>query len=136
MHAGCRTPLGGKGKVVEIDETFLGGKVYGKGVKAAIRNKVKVLGIVERNGRVHLQTIADGKAGTLRPIFQSKLDPRTSKVVSDGATNYESIFNPAKLEQFKHEDDFATKGELSAKTIEGAFSLFKRGVIGSYHHLS
>jgi transposase-like protein len=129
-------PLGGQGKTVEIDEAFLGGKKHGKGVKAGVQSKVRLLGIAERNGRVHLQRITDGKAGTLRPIFQSKLDPATDKIVSDGATNFGAIFNPERIDQFKHKDDFAEKGELTAKTVEGAFSLFKRGIIGSYHHLS
>jgi len=130
MNAG---PLGGEGKVVEIDETFLGKKQTGK---RGVGRKIRVLGMAERNGRVHLQRIQDGKAGTLRVIFENKLDPATEKVVSDGAPTYEAIFNPAKHEPHTHEDDFAEKGELTAKTIEGAFSLFKRGVIGSYHHLS
>jgi transposase-like protein len=128
--------LGGQGQVVEIDETFLGGKTKGKGVKGGVQSKIRVLGIAERGGKIHLQRISDGKAGTLRPIFQTKLEPTTSKIVSDGATNFAAIFNPSRIDQFKHQDDFAAKGELTAKTIEGAFSLFKRGVIGSYHHLS
>jgi len=129
-------PLGGSGKVIEIDETFLGGKKHGKGVKEGVQAKIRVLGIAERNGRVHLQRIVDGKAGTLRPIFESKLNPATDMVVTDGATNFTAIFHPARMEQHKHQDDFARDGELAAKTVEGAFSLFKRGVIGSYHHLS
>ncbi len=129
-------PLGGQGKVIEIDETFLGGKKLGKGVKAAKDAKIRVLGIAERNGRVHLQRIKDGKAGALRVIFESKIDPTTKAVVTDGAPVFASIFNPAKHHAFKHEEDFAERGELTAKTVEGAFSLFKRGVIGSYHHLS
>jgi transposase-like protein len=71
-------PLGGKGKTIEIDETFLGGKIRGKGVKGGVQSKVRVLGIAERNGRVHLQKVEDGKAGTLRPIFQAKLDPASA----------------------------------------------------------
>lgn len=130
------TKLGGPGKTVEIDETFLGGRIRGKGVKGGVQAKVRVLGIAERNGRVHMQRISDGKAATLRPIFQTKLDPNTKKLVSDGATNFAAIFNPERIEQFKHSEDFAAQGELTAKTVEGAFSLFKRGVIGSYHHLS
>jgi transposase-like protein len=129
-------PLGGSGKVIEIDETFLGGRVKGKGTKAGKDAKVRVLGIAERNGRIHLQRIQDGKAGTLRVIFEKKLDPATDKVVSDGAVSYESIFSPARHDRRTHEQDFAEKDDLSAKTVEGAFSLFKRGVIGSYHHLS
>lgn len=129
-------PLGGEGKIVEIDEAFLGGKSKGQSMKKVFEKKVRILGIAERGGRVHLQRIQDGKAGTLRVIFQQKLDPTTDKVVSDGALSYESIFSPDRHERRKHEDDFAEKGELTAKTVEGAFSLFKRGVIGSYHHLS
>src|SRR5579864_7862434 len=52
------TTLGGPGKTIEIDETFLGGKTRGKGVKGGVDSKVRVLGIAERNGRVHLQRIS------------------------------------------------------------------------------
>jgi transposase-like protein len=128
-------PLGGVGKVVEVDEAFIGGRTKGKGMKKAFEKKVRILGIAERGGRVHLQRVQDGKAGTLRPIFQSKLTEGT-QIVSDGALNFGAIFNPEYIEQHKHDEDFAEKGELTAKTVEGAFSLFKRGVIGSYHHLS
>ena len=118
-------PLGGIGKVIEIDETFLGGKKTGKGVKAAVRSKIRVLGIAERNGRVHLQRIKDGKAGTLRTVFEKTIDPKTDMVVADGATNIAAIINPARLEQHKHQDDFEREGKLAAQTVEGAFSLFK-----------
>ena len=130
------SPLGGSGKVIEIDETFLGGKKLGKGVKAGKAAKVRVLGIAERSGRIHLQKVQDGKAGTLRAVFEQKLDPATDKVVSDGAQSYEAIFQPHRHERRTHAQDFEEFDELSAKTVEGAFSLFKRGVIGSYHHLS
>src|SRR5208282_5502783 len=46
-------PLGGQSKVVEIDETFIGGKTRRKGVGAGRAAKISVLGIAERNGRVH-----------------------------------------------------------------------------------
>jgi transposase-like protein len=129
-------PLGGQGKVIEVDEAFIGGKTKGKGHKKAFEKKVRILGIAERGGKVHLQKIQDGKAGTLRAIFEKKLDPTTPVVVSDDAPVFASIFQPERHFAFKHEDDFSERGELTAKTVEGAFSLFKRGVIGSYHHLS
>jgi len=47
-----------------------------------------------------------------------------------------SLFPTEKDEIASHKDELRTKGELSTKTVEGAFSLFKRGVIGSYHHLT
>ncbi len=54
--------LGGPGKIVEVDETFVGGKMRRKGVKAGKDAKIAVLGIAERGGRVHLQTIENTKA--------------------------------------------------------------------------
>jgi transposase-like protein len=88
------SPLGGSGKMVEVDEAFIGGKKTRKGVKAGKDAKIRILGIAERGGRVHLQKIQDGKAGTLRVVFEKKLDPTTPIVVSDGSPNYASIFQP------------------------------------------
>src|ERR1017187_10680111 len=73
--------LGGPGKIVEVDETFIGGKQRGKGLKAAHDAKVKVLGIAERGGRIHLQTIPNTKALTIRPILESRVSPDTDKIV-------------------------------------------------------
>jgi transposase-like protein len=129
-------PIGGEGKIIEIDETFIGGKTRRKGIKAAFDHKVKVLGIAEQGGRIHLQKLDDTKLKTLRPIFQEKIDPKTEKIVTDGAVVYDAIFQPAKHEVRIHKNEIWETGSVSAKTIEGAFSLFKRGVIGSYHHLS
>jgi transposase-like protein len=129
-------PIGGTGKVIEIDETFIGGKTKRKGIKAAYDRKVKVLGIAEQGGRIYLQKLDDSKLKTLRPIFENKIDQKTEKVVTDGAVVYEAMFQPAKHEVKIHKDELWETGSISAKTIEGAFSLFKRGVIGSYHHLS
>ncbi len=129
-------PLGSKDQVVEIDETFIGGKKLRKGVKAGKEAKIAVLGMVEHNGRVHMQRVENVKAETLRPVLEAKLSTNASKVVTDSASAYGWILPAAKHEQVSHKDELREFGELSTKTIEGAFSLFKRGVIGSYHHLS
>ncbi len=133
-------PLGGQGQVVEIDETYLGGKKLRKGVKAAKDAKISILGIAERNGRVHMQRISNAKAATLKPILQAKVSPNASQVVTDGHPTYgwvvPSIVPVAQHKVINHKSELDEFGELSAKTVEGAFSLFKRGVIGSYHHLS
>jgi transposase-like protein len=129
-------PLGGQGKVVEIDETYLGGRKLRKGVKAGKDAKIAVLGIAERGGRVHLQTISNAKAASIKPILDAKLSPDTKEVVTDSASVYTSLIPANKHTEVSHKDELEQFGELSTKTIEGAFSLFKRGVIGSYHHLS
>ena len=133
-------PLGGQGQVLEIDESYLGGKKLRKGVKAGKDAKIAILGIAERGGRVHMQRISNAKAATLKPILQEKVSPNTKQVVTDGAPVYghviPSIVPVSQHKVADHKKELDEFGELSAKTIEGAFSLFKRGVIGSYHHLS
>jgi transposase-like protein len=133
-------PLGGQGQVLEIDESYLGGKKTRKGVKAGKDAKIAILGIAERGGRVHMQRISNAKAATLKPILQEKVSPNTKQIVTDGHPTYVNIIpSIVPVSQHKvadHKKELEEFGELSAKTVEGAFSLFKRGVVGSYHHLS
>lgn len=130
------SPLGGQGQIVEVDETFIGGKKLRKGVKAGKDAKISVLGMVERGGRVHMQTIENCKAATLRPILQENLSPNVKTVLTDSASAYSFILPKDKHVEANHRVELDMFGETSMKTIEGAFSLFKRGVIGSYHKLS
>jgi transposase-like protein len=129
-------PLGGQGQIVEIDETFLGGRKLRKGVKAGKDAKVAVLGIAERNGRVHLQRISNTKAASMKPVLDAKLSPNAGKVVTDSAVAYSFVIPAEKHQPVNHKQELREFGETSTRTIEGAFSLFKRGVIGSYHKLS
>ena len=129
-------PLGSEGQVIEIDETFIGGKKLRKGVKAGKDAKVAVLGIVEKNGRIHMQKIDNARAASIRPILDAKLSPNASQVITDAASVYTALLPAEKHKETSHKDELREDGELSAKTIEGAFSLFKRGLIGSYHKLS
>jgi len=129
-------PLGGQGQVVEIDETFLGGRKLRKGVKAGKDAKIAVLGIAERNGRVHLQRISNVKAASIKTVLDAKLSPNVGRVITDSASAYTAILPAEKHVEVNHKEELRTLGELSTKTVEGTFSLFKRGVIGSYHHLS
>ena len=129
-------PMGSKGQVIENDETFIGGKKRRKGVQAGRDNKVPVLGIVEHNGRVHMQRVENTKAESLRPILKEKVSENAKQIVTDSAAVYSWLLPRDKHKEVSHKEELETKNELSTKTIEGAFSLFKRGVIGSYHHLS
>lgn len=131
------SPLGGQGKVVEIDETYVGGKKRRRGVKAGKDAKIAVLGIAERNGRVHLQTIDNAKAMSIGPVLESRLSPNTDKVVTDAASVYAALIPAEKHEAGVHRDELLEKGFIfSTRTIESAFSLFKRGIVGSYHKMS
>jgi transposase-like protein len=129
------TILGGEGKTVEIDETQIGGRVAGSGVKAGQANKRIVIGIVERGGRVHMQTIKDVKKESIKAVLDVKLSPETATVVTDGASAYGWILPPEKHQAGNHRAEKRERKGISNQTIEGAFSLFKRGLVGSYHKL-
>jgi transposase-like protein len=129
--------LGGPGTVVEIDESFVGGKKRRQGVKAGKDAKIKVLGIAERGGRVHMQIIESTKAIAIRPVLESRLHPDTEKVVTDEHSAYNWTIPEEKHEAHSHKDELHDKGFISStRTIETAFSLFKRGIVGSYHKMS
>lgn len=129
--------IGGPGKVVEIDESFVGGKQRGKGLKAAKDAKVMVLGLAERGGRIHLQTIENAKALTIRPVLEAKLDPDTDGVFTDARTSYSRVIPPEKHKETSHKQELEDDGFItSTRYIESAFSLFKRAIVGSYHKMS
>jgi transposase-like protein len=129
--------LGGPGVVVEVDETFVGGKMRRKGLHAAKDAKVTVLGIAERGGRVHLQTIENSKAMSIRPVLESRLRPDTDRIVTDSAAAYDKTIPEDKHERRSHKQELDDEGFIrSTRSIETAFSLFKRGLVGSYHKMS
>ena len=74
-------PLGSEGQTVEIDEVFIGGKKRGRGVKAAKDSKIKVLGMVERNGRIRLKVVPNTKncpTTTFKPTWTSSAGATTA----------------------------------------------------------
>jgi transposase-like protein len=128
-------PLGGQGQIVEIDESFVGGRAAGKGVYAGMNTKVKVLGIAERGGRVHLQKVNNSQKSSLKPVIDAHLSPNVKEVRTDGAALYSFLIPTGKHVPTNHREELRKNGQVSNKTIEGAFSLFKRGIVGSYHKI-
>jgi transposase-like protein len=127
-------PLGSEGQVIEVDESFIGGTTPRVGSKEAKRRKVKVLGIAERGGRVYLRKIKDLKRESIVPILDATISPDASAIHTDGAKRYKGMIPREKHIRGNHAEELKT-GPVSNPTIEGAFSLFKRGVVGSYHKL-
>lgn len=137
-------PLGGAGKVVEADETFVGGKEgnkhahkrnnYGRGPAG----KQAVVTLVERDGRARSFHVANVNAKTLRPMLVTNVD-RASWLMTDDNSVYRHLGR-----EFRHHSAVAHSlgeyvrgaGGVHSNTAENFFSIFKRGVIGTYHHLS
>ena len=122
---------------VEIDETYIGGKQ--KGHKRKLKNKDVVLGIRQRGGPLRLVQVKDNKQGTLYEVIAQHMDKGVEKIMTDdtGAYNFRlTKFHRAKHSKIRHSYGEYVKGEIHTNTVENAFSLLKRAVIGTYHQLS
>ena len=81
-----------------------------------------------------MKKIKNLKLETIAPILDATVSPNTSSVRTDGSTRYVNLIPRGKHLRGNHTEELKT-GPVSNPTIEGAFSLFKRGVVGSYHKL-
>jgi transposase-like protein len=126
---------------VEIDETYVGGKVKGHGVKAGRDNKAPVVTLVERNGEARSFHVANVNAANLKPIIKESVHG-WSEVVTDDAVVYPFVLKGqvASHDTVNHSQEEYVRKEggksIHTNTVEGFFSLLKRGVYGTFHHLS
>ncbi|MGD9538331.1 MAG: IS1595 family transposase [Alphaproteobacteria bacterium] len=134
-------PLGGEGKAVEADETYIGGKEKNKHRRkrtSAVGGMGKEIAfaLVERGGKVRSQHVPDVSAATLRPILVAQID-RASFLVTDDAGQYRHVREdfPAH-ETVNHGIGEYVRGEAHSNTVENYFSILKRGITGTYHHVS
>jgi transposase-like protein len=135
------TPMSG---VVEIDETWIGGKAIRRFKKTPKPAKEMVLAIRERStktkkGRVRYFHVPDGKRTTLQPILDKHIDPWTDRVITDDSAVYDfAISTHAKNHRkVNHSREWVVPGSrIHTNTVESSFSLLKRGLIGSFHRVS
>ena len=92
--------------------------------------------LVERGGTVRSHHVPAVDARTLRPVLQAQLD-KASWLMTDGEGQYR-ILGPmfAKHEVVNHGLGEYVRGEAHTNTVEGYFSILKRGIVGTYHHVS
>lgn len=133
-------PLGGKGKTVEIDETFIGKPdqvfVNGKGWqgKRGTATKRKVLTMVERGGRAVSVKVDDLTQQTLKTII-GKHVVLDSTLNTDEAQHYKALGKNFDGHQaVNHGNEEYARGETTTNTVEGFFGIFKRGMKGVYQH--
>lgn len=136
MQEPSGSKIGGPGSTVAVDEMFVGGRKRFSGGGMRKGSKTAVLGIAEHNGSVHMEVVSGVKLLAVRKVIADKLDPETSKVITDGRPLYRGVFPKAKHSQGNHQEELKDKTWTSTYAIEGVFSLFKRGIIGQYHYLS
>jgi transposase-like protein len=120
---------------VEVDETYVGGKAP-RGT-AKYNNKSPVLAMVERGGRVRTKVLADVTAKSLQRAIVENVD-RRSRIMTDEHKGYTGIGRAFEggHETVKHSAYEYVRGDVSTNTVEGYFSLVKRGLNGIYHSVS
>ena len=136
-----RGSLGGKGKIVEADETFIGGKEKNKHrnkraqVMGGTFGKEAAFSLVERNGRVRSHHVPNVGTDTLRSILVAQLDKDTF-LMTDSAGQYFNMHRDFQHEQVNHRIGEYVRGNAHTNTVESYFAVLKRGITGTYHHVS
>jgi len=135
--------LGGDGKTAEADETYVGGREKNKHAHKRIPKKGKgptagkeaVFSLVERDGSVRSFHLPDVKGDTLRGIVKAHLDGKTVVYTDDNHTTQYAVKGYAG-EAVNHSIGEYVRGPAHTNTIENYFSILKRGIVGTYHHVS
>lgn len=142
MATAERLPLTG---TVEMDETYIGGRERG-GKRGRGSDKEIVLGIRQRGGDLRFFHAEDVKSGTLAKYVQEHISGNVEVIVTDDSSSYPRALDDAapplfgnmrtKHKTVKHSAGEYVAGDIHTNTVESAFSLLKRGIVGSWHKVS
>ena len=129
-------PMGGAGEIVEVDETFIGNngryKMFWK--MRGNQHKHVVLTLVQRNGGARSFHVERASAREIIPLVQANIDKETS-IATDEAKHYSTLKNEfAAHRTVNHSRKEYVRGKVHTNTVEGYFSIFKRGMRGVYQH--
>lgn len=134
MRSDDFTPLGGAGKIVEADETYIG-RLKGQPVRAGGgSHKNTVMTLVERGGRARSFHVASATVKTVMPIVRANVAKETA-MMTDEWGGYRYLKDEfASHETVVHSKDEYVRGNVHTNTVEGFYSIFKRGMKGVYQH--
>ncbi len=120
--------------IVEADETYVGGKAKGKRGRGA-EKKTPVFALVERNGRVMSTPVERVTGINLKSIIKQNVHKSTT-IMTDDFLSYRGLHKDfARHGVINHSRKEYVNGDIHTNTIEGYFSILKRGIIGVYHHV-
>jgi len=128
-------PLGGPGMTVEADETYLAKSEKTRkpaGLPVGAKPAPQVFSLVERDGNIRSMYLDDKN---IRGALDEHLDER-SRLVTDGSQSYK-FYMPTQQqhESVDHSKREWARGDVHTNTLEGFFSIFKRGLVGVYQHM-
>ena len=137
------TPLTG---VIEADETYVGGKprrhpskkigTMPEAVSKAKRNKTPVFGMLERGGRVRAIAMKPITKKGVQVRLRQNIDLANSRLVTDESFLYDGIGAYLPHDTIRHADAYIVGDNIHTQGIENFWSLLKRGLIGTYHHVT
>lgn len=136
---------------VEADETYVGGRPRGHKIwkeriqdeiQMGIREKPKhprmdkavVFGMVERGGQVRTMVVSDASAKTLVPLLTGNIDVKNANLMTDSLPAYRLIRKHLPHQMINHEVTYV-EGDVHTQNIEGYWSILKRGLYGTFHHV-
>jgi transposase-like protein len=149
MTAEMAGPMGGSGKIVEADETYWGSeggsKVQAKKANpaarrsgAVLKDANKVVALVERGGHVRAFHVPSVTGQNLKIVLETQIHPDTH-VMTDASPRYNLLKREhgfKAYDQINHSKHEYARGIVTTNTVEGFFSVFKRGLVGTFHHVA
>lgn len=138
MRSGALAPMGGGGGAVEVDETYIGRDAStpkGRHIKPNRDQKQKLLALVDREtGEARTFVVKRVRAAELAPILNENI-ARETRLMTDQARFYQPLSgNFDSHEVVNHQKKEYVRGDVTTNTVEGFFSIFKRGMKGVYQH--
>jgi transposase-like protein len=126
---------------VELDETYVGGRRRGAGFRGRGADKEVVIGLRQRNGDLRFFHAEDVKAGTLAKYIRENVSEDVDVIMTDDFSAYPFAMDKANVKRSKHKtinhrNRLYVDGEIHTNTVESAFSLLKRGIMGTWHKIS
>jgi predicted RNA-binding Zn-ribbon protein involved in translation (DUF1610 family) len=126
--------------IVEVDETYIGGKRRGFGHSYAKKNKLTVFGARQRGGELRFIHTPNSSIGAAHKVIASHVSSDVELLMTDESPIYPIALSALKLKDrhrtIRHRDRRYVDGVVSTNSIESAFSLFKRGIVGNFHKVS